>query len=115
MPNIIVSTNITKANFLHWHRYYVWAYEVALRDECGYKGYQPYWNWGKYPDPTISPIFNCDAHSMGGNGEAVTHKGYNLGMANIMVPPGKGGGCVKTGPFAKYNNPLPLSQLNRSD
>ena len=38
---------------------------------------------------------------MGGNGEAVTHKGYALGMAGIMVPPGKGGGCVKTGPFAK--------------
>jgi tyrosinase len=23
------------------HRYYIWAYETALRDECGYKGYQP--------------------------------------------------------------------------
>jgi hypothetical protein len=27
--------------FLTWHRYYVWAYEQALRNECGYKGYQP--------------------------------------------------------------------------
>lgn len=27
--------------FLTWHRYFVWAYEQALRDECGYKGYQP--------------------------------------------------------------------------
>ncbi|KAL5325795.1 hypothetical protein ACEPPN_006928 [Leptodophora sp. 'Broadleaf-Isolate-01'] len=102
---VVVHINMTMgvhdtANFLHWHRYYVWAYEVALKSECAYKGYQPYWNWGKYPDPTVSPIFNGDAHSMGGNGESVTHKGYNLGMANIMVPPGKGGGCVKTGPFA---------------
>lgn len=28
-------------NFLTWHRYYVWAYENALREECGYDGYQP--------------------------------------------------------------------------
>jgi tyrosinase len=26
--------------FLTWHRY-VYAYEQALRNECGYKGYQP--------------------------------------------------------------------------
>ncbi|KAH7370471.1 hypothetical protein BKA65DRAFT_418020 [Rhexocercosporidium sp. MPI-PUGE-AT-0058] len=102
---VVVHINMTMgvhdtANFLHWHRYYIWAYEVALRSECGYKGYQPYWNWGRYPDPTVSPIFNGDAHSMGGNGESVPHKGYILGMANIMVPPGNGGGCVKTGPFA---------------
>jgi tyrosinase len=29
------------ANFLSWHRYYLLAYEDALRNECGYKGYQP--------------------------------------------------------------------------
>lgn len=28
-------------NFLTWHRYFVWAYEQALRNECGYSGYQP--------------------------------------------------------------------------
>ncbi|KAK2882370.1 hypothetical protein FQN49_000425 [Arthroderma sp. PD_2] len=28
--------------FLHFHRYYVWFYEKALREECGYKGSQPY-------------------------------------------------------------------------
>lgn len=27
--------------FLTWHRYLVWAYEQALRNECSYKGYQP--------------------------------------------------------------------------
>lgn len=42
--------------FLPWHRYYVWHYEQALRTECGYKGYQPYWNWGRYAkDPIQSP------------------------------------------------------------
>jgi tyrosinase len=47
-----------------------------------------------------SPIFNGDQYSMGGNGEAVTHKGGYIGTLN--VPAGPGGGCVKTGPFAKY-------------
>lgn len=28
-------------NFLTWHRYFTWAYENALRQECGYNGYQP--------------------------------------------------------------------------
>lgn len=28
-------------NFLGWHRYFVHAYEQALRNECGYTGYQP--------------------------------------------------------------------------
>jgi tyrosinase len=28
-------------HLFHAHRYYIWAYEKALRDECGYKGYQP--------------------------------------------------------------------------
>lgn len=23
------------------HKYFIWAYEKALRDECGYTGYQP--------------------------------------------------------------------------
>lgn len=37
-------------NFMMWHRYYTWAFERALRDECGYKGYVPYWNWGRSKD-----------------------------------------------------------------
>ncbi|KAH0144452.1 Di-copper centre-containing protein, partial [Aureobasidium melanogenum] len=32
--------------FLGWHRYFLWEYEQALRNECGYQGTQPYWNWG---------------------------------------------------------------------
>lgn len=29
--------------FLPWHRYFVLAHENALRYECNYTGYQPYW------------------------------------------------------------------------
>ena len=29
------------ANFLTWHRYFVWVWEDTLRTECGYKGVLP--------------------------------------------------------------------------
>jgi len=35
------ATNIQQASFLSWHRYFTWAYENALRTECGYTGAQP--------------------------------------------------------------------------
>ncbi|KAK3306517.1 uncharacterized protein B0T15DRAFT_527438 [Chaetomium strumarium] len=71
------------ANFLSWHRYYVWTYEKALREECGYSGFQPYWNWDRYAaDPANSPLFNGNASSMSGNS--------------------KNGACVSSGPFANF-------------
>ena len=43
-----VAYHMTHAQELHdyihlfaAHKYYLWVYEKALRDECGYKGYQP--------------------------------------------------------------------------
>jgi tyrosinase len=86
------------------------AYETALRSECDYKGYQPYWNWGKYSDLNTSPIFNGDEWSLGGNGDYVAHKG---GMMNI--PPGQGGGCVTKGPFGKYVTPAKSTHLSLTD
>ncbi|TFY74831.1 hypothetical protein EWM64_g9182 [Hericium alpestre] len=37
--------------FLPWHRWFVQAYETALKDQCGYTGASPYWNWTQDPDP----------------------------------------------------------------
>ena len=71
------------ANFLSWHRYFVFTYEKALREECGYTGYHPYWNWDRYAkDPANSPLFNGNASSLSGNSV--------------------NGGCVSTGPFANF-------------
>ncbi|KAK7961691.1 tyrosinase central domain-containing protein [Apiospora aurea] len=68
------------ANFLAWHRYYLFTYEKALKEECGYKGTHPYWNWDRYAsDPVNSPLFNGNASSMG--------------VAS---------GCNTEGPFADY-------------
>lgn len=38
---IQTSTIHYTGNFLSWHRYFTWAYEEALRKECGYQGAQP--------------------------------------------------------------------------
>jgi hypothetical protein len=46
--------------FLTWHRYFVWAYEQALRNECGYKGYQPV-----SIEPPVDPWLIADLISTG--------------------------------------------------
>lgn len=90
------------ANFLVWHRRFTWAFEQAMRNECGYQGPLLYWNWGKYAyDPLNSPLFDGSNYSMSGNGEYVPH-GCTEGLPTDLncIPPGSGGGCVVTGPFA---------------
>ncbi|KAH4022428.1 hypothetical protein HBI09_169210 [Parastagonospora nodorum] len=87
-------------NFLSWHRYFVYGYEKALREECGYKGYQPYWNWFTYQDNLrASPIFDGSDTSMGGDGSFVKHNGSVGGHPDVHLPSGEGGGCIKSGPF----------------
>ncbi|KAG9197767.1 hypothetical protein G6514_001047 [Epicoccum nigrum] len=99
------------ANFLSWHRYFVYGYEKALRDECGYKGYQPYWNWFTYQDNLRkSPIFDGSDTSMGSDGSFVAHNGSVGGAGKIFLPSGKGGGCIESGPFKGTQTHLgPLS------
>ncbi|PYH43760.1 tyrosinase family protein [Aspergillus saccharolyticus JOP 1030-1] len=87
-------------NFLTWHRLFTWAYETALRDECGYEGYQPYWAWNKYVDnPINSPLFDGTEYSMSGNGDYVPHNDTPV-TDYTTLPAGVGGGCVRSGPFA---------------
>ncbi|KAK4218933.1 hypothetical protein QBC37DRAFT_304492 [Rhypophila decipiens] len=83
-------------SFLTWHRYYTWSFERVLKEECGYNGTQPYWDWSKWSaDPEKSPIFDGSDTSLSGNGEKINHKA----SAMTGAPAGNGGGCVKTGPF----------------
>ncbi|KAH8195633.1 hypothetical protein TruAng_010190 [Truncatella angustata] len=87
-------------SFLSWHRYFVWSYETALREECGYAGYQPYWNWFSYQnDLTKSPVFDGSDTSISGDGSFVSHNGSVGGAGTIFLPSGNGGGCITTGPF----------------
>ncbi|KAF2799260.1 Di-copper centre-containing protein [Melanomma pulvis-pyrius CBS 109.77] len=106
-----VLTHETQAFHLHStphlfpaHRLYIWAYEKALREECGYTGYQPYWNWGRTAsDPANSPLFNGNMSSMSGNGKKADYPGVKttgFQKPYDVIPPDQGGGCVTSGPFA---------------
>ncbi|GAP88742.1 putative tyrosinase central domain protein [Rosellinia necatrix] len=93
--------------FLPWHRYFVWQYETALRDECGYTGAQPYWDWSLYTDDfSADPLFDGSEYSLGGNGVYVPHDTLSGNVPGVPEPqfisraPGTGGGCVVDGPFA---------------
>lgn len=109
--DLLSDSDTDQGNFLSWHRYYTFAYEQALRKECGYNGTQPvsetviqprvtannkkqYWDWGRWASsPETSPIFDGSDTSMSGQGEKVTHQ------SNGMKPAGNGGGCIASGPF----------------
>ncbi|TFK33798.1 hypothetical protein BDQ12DRAFT_637106 [Crucibulum laeve] len=99
--------------FLGWHRQFLFVYEKALREECGYQGTQPYWNWSEDTDDIIkAPVF--DAHTgFGGNGVDGTYPdvfGINPSQ-NSNRTSGWGGGCVKDGPFASYEVALGPGKL----
>jgi len=85
------------------HKYYVWLFEEALRNECGYTGYQPYMNYDRYAqDPLHSPLLNGNASSLGGNGVLEpSYKGVRqVGRTPNIIASGGGGGCVTEGPFS---------------
>ncbi|KAK4454570.1 tyrosinase [Podospora aff. communis PSN243] len=85
-------------HFLPWHRYYTAVYERMLRDECGYKGAQPYWDWTlDTPASNFanSPVFDA-LTGFGGNGPL---EPVNPNSPFPPVPGRTGGGCVVDGPF----------------
>jgi tyrosinase len=94
-------------NFLTWHRYFTWAYEQVLRNECGYKGYQPYYQWAYWAnEPDKSPAMDGSDTSMSGDGEYVPGRSNvcipSPDQCGISLPPGSGGGCIKSGPFRDW-------------
>lgn len=97
-----------------FHRYLVWLYEKALRDQCGYTGYQPYWDWSlSWEDPRNSTVFDGSPYSMGSNGQFIPHEATtisSLGL-NLTVPPATGGGCVYSGPFTPDKYQLHLGPV----
>lgn len=90
------------ADFLAWHRHFIFSFEQDLKNTCGYTGTLPYWDWAADAQAVDqSEIFNGDEFSMGGNGEYIPGRADTyLGLQDINFPPGTGGGCVYSGPFS---------------
>ncbi|KAI0165252.1 Di-copper centre-containing protein [Hypoxylon sp. FL1284] len=106
--------HINQTNIIHqsgyllpWHRLFLWQMETALREECGYKGYLPYWDNPRFSaNQTESRLLDGSPTSFGGDGAFVAHGAQQivlpgLVVANFSLPrgPGTGGGCVTSGPF----------------
>ncbi|KAF1980068.1 monooxygenase, partial [Bimuria novae-zelandiae CBS 107.79] len=94
-------------HFTIWHRYFTATYEKALRDECGYTGAQPYWDWSldaEPQNPTSTRAFDSEVFAaylgFGGNGPKETPTAE---QNPLNITGGTGGGCVQTGPFAAPN------------
>ncbi|KAF7173843.1 hypothetical protein CNMCM6106_007945 [Aspergillus hiratsukae] len=103
--------------FLAWHRYFIFQFEEALRNECGYTGDLPYWNWpADTNDMSASPVFDGSDTSMSGNGAYIANKSdIQLTLGNypiVYLPAGTGGGCVTSGPFVNYTVNLGPAALN---
>ncbi|KAI4656607.1 hypothetical protein J4E81_009709 [Alternaria sp. BMP 2799] len=108
-------------HFILWHRYFVATYEKALREECGYAGAHPYWNYSldaEPHNPTSTRVYDSEIFSpdtgFGGNGNKVEPL---PGQNEFGMEGGTGGGCVQTGPFvaSKFtvNYPGPADCLRR--
>ncbi|KAJ5683502.1 N-acetyl-6-hydroxytryptophan oxidase ivoB [Penicillium macrosclerotiorum] len=88
--------------FLPWHRRFTWLFERALRDECGYTDYLPYWNWPLWADNlSASPLFDCSETSLSGDG-AYNPDEQPLSGGNTTIPRGTGGDCTPCGPFKDF-------------
>ncbi|KAJ5644069.1 domain di-copper centre [Penicillium longicatenatum] len=85
--------------FLPWHRQFLWLWEKAVREECGYTGHLPYWNWPLWAnDLANSPLFDGSETSLSGDGKYNPEEQSISGGA-VTIPRGSGGGCARSGPF----------------
>ncbi|OBR08534.1 Monooxygenase [Colletotrichum higginsianum IMI 349063] len=91
------SRSHASASFLPWHRYALVLWEAALREQCGFKGSIPYWDWTMdWMDLHSSSIWN-NVTGFGGDGDPA---------GPIVVGEGR---CVTDGPFSnlrpvRYNH-----------
>jgi tyrosinase len=78
----------------------------------GYLTDQQYWNWFAHQDNiNKSPVYDGSETSMGGTGSYLEHEGSWAATGNVLFAPGKGGGCVQTGPFTESVSHLQLHLL----
>ncbi|PVH96843.1 Di-copper centre-containing protein [Periconia macrospinosa] len=110
--------HINQTNIIHnsgyllpWHRIFLNQFETAMREECGYKSWLPYWDNTRFSeDPTASKVWDGSETSFGGNGiylenDHGPYKAILPGLSRpftLPKPAGTGGGCITTGPFVNF-------------
>ncbi|KAI1338216.1 hypothetical protein F5Y15DRAFT_417266 [Xylariaceae sp. FL0016] len=95
-PNIhSKSTTQQTHKFLLWHRYYVWAFEQILRDECGFNRAFPWWDekkWaGKFAQSTLftSQYFGTLPGATNGAATCITSGNGKFGGWSLSLGPGQ--------------------------
>lgn len=73
--------------FLPWHRVFILAHETLLREDCDYKGHQPYWHEPMDAGNFMNSVVLDPVTGFGGNGSSVDL-------------------CITDGPFKDYVNPI---------
>ncbi|KAF7596004.1 hypothetical protein BBP40_003783 [Aspergillus hancockii] len=116
-----VATHINYTNFVHsnglllpWHRHFLYIWETTLREECGYRGTVPYWNWAIFGgNISDSPALDGSATSLSGNGNYDPHEQDLCNVKGECLPRGTGGGCLNSGPFKDFQVHMkPLNDTN---
>ncbi|KAH8887002.1 hypothetical protein GQ53DRAFT_784609 [Thozetella sp. PMI_491] len=108
------------------HHCFIWIYEKALRDECGYKRHRPYISYDLYAqDPILSPMSDGNATSMGRNGapssyaslQMVVNLGPKAAIVNIVPkhPRSNGLGAKRRCLHHTYTLDLILNNPNIND
>lgn len=93
--------------FLGWHRHFLYLYQKALKEECGFEGTLPYWNWAWSSDDLFAnPIFDGSELSFGGDGAYDPNPELAMDNGNFTFGRGNGGGCIASGPFANLTVPF---------
>jgi len=91
--------------FLPFHRLMMYTHEVALRDECGYKGYQPYVSSGAVPSDTA----NLNTAYLGTGTSRKTRA--SSPRQRFLTPPMASAATVPRVPDASRTAPLPTTPI----
>ncbi|KAI1810793.1 hypothetical protein GGS20DRAFT_589178 [Poronia punctata] len=97
-PNIHSrSTQVQTHKFLLWHRYYFWAFEQVLRDECGFNRAMPWWDEKKWAGKFSQSTLFTDQY-----------------FGVLTGPTGNSATCLGTGPFAGLQSSLGPGQTTNN-
>ncbi|TVY82631.1 Tyrosinase ustQ [Lachnellula suecica] len=70
--------------FFPFHRFFVWSYTQSLKNDCGYTGVSPYWDWTlDAADFTGSDIWSDNTTSGLGQPTGVTDNDYVVGTGGF--------------------------------
>ncbi|KAF4613412.1 hypothetical protein G7Y89_g15475 [Cudoniella acicularis] len=70
--------------FFPFHRYFVWSYPQSLKNDCGYTGVSPYWDWTlDAADFTGSDLWSDNITSGLGQASGVSSNDFEVGTGGF--------------------------------